>query len=164
MHSKNIRAYLNSVAGIATLLPQVERLIELRRIYVGLVPHQLLRSSSIVNYKQGNIVIFAENNAVAAKLKLLSPQLVNGFSRCGIEATGIRLEVQPLEHPRMAPTSKQAKLSAGGVGYLQALAQRLPDSTLKQAVSDMATRQNSDGRQNGLLQRGQDPERPKKRK
>jgi len=155
MHSKNIRAYLESVAGIAALLPQAERLIELRRIYLELVPHQLLRSSSIVNYKCGTVVIFAENNAVAAKLKLLSPQLLDGFSRCGIEATGIRLEVQPRENLRKPPMSKQAKLGASAVGHLRTLAERLPDSALKRAVSDMATRQASDNSQDRRPQRRQ---------
>ena len=156
MHSKNICAYLESVAGIAALMPHAERLIELRRIYSGLVPHQLLRSSSIVNYKQGTVVIFAENNAVAAKLKLLGPQLLNGFSKCGVEATGIRLEVQPREYPHTVPMQKQAKLGARAVGYLSALAERLQDSTLKQAVSDMATRQTSDNSQDRHRQRPQD--------
>ena len=77
MHSKNLRAYLDSAVGIAGLLPQAERLIELRRIYSKLVPQQLLRSSSIANYKQQKVVIFAENNAIAAKLRLLSPRLIN---------------------------------------------------------------------------------------
>jgi len=72
----------------------------LRRIYSEVVPQQLLRSSSIVNYKMQVVVIFAENNAVAAKLKLLSPRLVNDFSKRGVEVTGIRLEVQPRETPR----------------------------------------------------------------
>src|SRR3990172_7094503 len=108
MHSKNIRAYLDSAAGIAGLLPQAERLIELRRIYSELVPQQLLRYSSIVNYKQENIVIFAENNAIAAKLKLLSPRLVNGFSKRGVQVTGIRLQVQPRQEPRNPLIPKQA--------------------------------------------------------
>ena len=111
MHPKNLRAYLDSAAGIAGLLPQAERLIELRRIYCKVVPQQLLRSSAIVNYKQQKLVIFAENNAVAAKLRLLSPRLVNDFSKSGVEVTGIRLEVQPREDtpPELAP--KRAKLS-----------------------------------------------------
>jgi len=161
MHSKNIRTYLDSVGAIAALLPQAERLIELRRVYSGLVPHELLRSSSIVNYKQGNVVIFAENNAVAAKLKLLSPQLLNGFARCGVEATGIRLEVQPRARPLNAPRSKQARLGANAVGYLGALAERLPDSALKEAVSTMATRQVSDECPERQPQRRQDPVDPK---
>jgi hypothetical protein len=140
MHSKNLRAYLDSAAGIAALLPQAERLIELRRIYSELVPQQLLRCSSIVNYKQENVVIFAENNAIAAKLKLLSPGLVNGFSKRGVQVTGIRLQVQPRQEPRKALTPKQAKLSAAGAESLEALARRLPDSRLKQAVTEMVER------------------------
>jgi len=140
MHSKNLHAYLGSAAGIAALLPQAERLIELRRIYSELVPQQLLRSSSIVNYKHENVVIFAENNAIAAKLKLLSPRLVNDFSKRGVEVTGIRLEVQPRQKPLKAPTPKQAKLSAAGAESLEALAKRLPDSRLKQAVTEMVER------------------------
>ena len=140
MHPKNLRAYLDSAAGIAALLPQAERLIELRRIYTELVPQPLLRSSSIVNYKQGNVIIFAENNAIAAKLKLLSPRLVNDFSKRGVQVTGIRLEVQPRQELQLAPIPKQAKLSAAGAETLDALAKRLPESKLKQAVTEMAAR------------------------
>ena len=143
MHSKNLRAYLDSAAGIAALLPQAERLIELRRIYSELVPQQLLRSSSIVNYKRQTVVIFAENNAIAAKLKLLSPRLVNGFSKRGVEVTGIRLEVQPRQEPQKALTQKQAKLSAAGAESLEALAKRLPDSKLKQTLTGMVEREKS---------------------
>ncbi len=140
MHSKNLRAYLDSSAGIAALLPQAERLIELRRIYSELVPQQVLRSSSIVNYKRQTVVIFAGNNAIAAKLKLLSPRLVNDFSKRGVEVTGIRVEVQPRQEPVEAFTPKQAKLSAAGAESLEALAKRLPDSKLKQAVTEMVER------------------------
>ena len=140
MHSKNLLAYLDSAIGIAALLPQVERLIELRRAYSKLVPQQLLRSSSIVNYKQENVVIFAENNAVAAKLKLLSPRLVNDFSKRGLQVTGIRIEVQPRQDPRKQPIPKQAKLSGGGSESLRTLAERLPNSRLKQALAAMIKR------------------------
>jgi len=138
MHSKNLRSYLDSAAGIAGLLPQAERIIELRRIYSKIVPQQLLRSSSIVNYKQQKVVIFAENNAIAAKLRLLSPRLINDFSKCGVEVTGIRLEVQPREEPPKAMAPKMARLSQRGAENLEALAKRLPDSILKQAVTSMA--------------------------
>ena len=138
MHSKNLRAYLDSTVGIASLLPQAERLIELRRIYSKLVPQQLLRSSSIVNYKQRTVVIFADNNAVAAKLRLLSPRLVNDFSKCGVEVTGIRLEVQPRPAPPQEALPKRAKLSRGGAESLETLARQLPESRLKRALADLA--------------------------
>lgn len=140
MHSKNIRAYLDSNAGLAALLPHAERLIELRQIYGQLMPQQLLRYSSIVNYKRETVVIFAENNAIAAKIKLLSPRLVNDFSKRGVEVTGIRLEVQPRQESQLSGSRKRAELSQGGSEILGALAARLPDSRLKQAIKKIAGR------------------------
>jgi hypothetical protein len=152
MHSKNLRAYLDSAAGIAALLPHAEQLIELRRIYSQLLPQQLLRSSSIVNYKQENVVIFAENNAIAAKLRLLSPRLVNDFTKRGIQVTGIRVEVQPRQSSRIEQIPKHAKLSAAGVERLEALAERLPNSLLKQEVAEMAARGRSDQERDQALE------------
>ena len=140
MHSKDLRAYLDTANGISGLLPQVERLIEIRRIYSRLVPQQLLRSSAIVNYKQQKLVIFAENNAVAAKLRLLSPRLVDDFSKSGVEVTGIRLEVQPRDANPAVTAAKTARLSPAGAHRLSELARQLPDSRLKQALADLSTR------------------------
>jgi hypothetical protein len=146
MHAKNLRAYLDSAAGIASLLPQAERLIELRHIYGKLVPQQLLRSSSVVNYRQQTVVIFAENNAIAAKLRLLTPRLINDFSKFGVEVTGIRLEVQPQQSLLNRTMPKRAKLSRAGAQSLQALAGQLPDSKLKQALAGMASRGMADAK------------------
>jgi hypothetical protein len=162
MHSKNLRAYLDSATGIAALLPQAERLIELRRIYQEIMPQQLLRSSSIVNYKQEKVVIFAENNAIAAKVKLLSPRLVNDFSRRGLQVTGIRVEVQPRENPPESPVQKHPRLSRAGAESLQALAKGLPDSKLKQVLAELAGRGASEDEQELSLQSDQDQQRPEK--
>ncbi len=140
MHSKNLRAFLDSAAGIASLLPHAERLIELRRVYCKLVPQQLLRFSSIVNYKQENIVIFAENNAIAAKLRMLSPRLINDFSKCGVQVTGIRVQVQPPQEPPELHPPKRATLSQAGAESLRALAKRLPECSLKQTLATMVGR------------------------
>ena len=154
MHSNKLRSYLDSASGITGLLPQVERLIELRRVYTKLVPPQLSRSSSIVNYKQQKVVIFADNNAIAAKLRLLSPRLINDFSKNGLEVTGIRLEVQPRPVPDVQPGRKQARLSSAGTESLEALARRLPESRLKQALSRLAAQGEAPGGDPGAADRG----------
>lgn len=140
MQSKNLSAYLDSAVAIAGLLPQAERLIELRHVYSKLVPQQLLRASSIVNYRQQVVVIFAENNAIAAKLRLLTPRLINAFYKFGVEVTGIRVEVQPRQAPAQEIAPKRARLSRAGVDSLQALAGQLPDSRLRQVLAGMAAR------------------------
>jgi hypothetical protein len=140
MHSKNLRAYLDSSAAIAGLLPQAERLVELRRVYGKLVPQQLSRASSVVNYRQQKVVIHADNNAVAAKLRLLTPRLVNDFSKFGVEVTGIRIDVQPRQAALQGNIPKRARLSRAGAQSLEALARQLPDSRLKQALAALAGR------------------------
>jgi len=161
MHSKNLHAYLGSAAGIAGLLPQAERLIELRRIYSKLLPQQLLRASSIVNYRQQTVVIFAENSSVAAKLRLLSPRLVNDFSKFGTEVTGIRVEVQPNQGPVREMVPKRAQLSPAGAESLEALAKQLPESKLKQALAAMAARDKSTQEPDPQAQGEERPPNPK---
>jgi hypothetical protein len=66
--------------------------------------------------------------------------LVNDFSKRGVQVTGIRLEVQPRQEPRKEPAATQAKLSLAAAESLQALARRLPDSRLRQALAEMVAR------------------------
>ncbi len=135
MHSQRVREFL--IDGMYSLMPQAQRLIELRRIAAGALPGNLLRSCSIANYKQGKVVIFAENSAVAAKLKLLAPTLRDHFVKSAIEVTGIEVEVQPT-NPAPPPPAKHTYLSTGAAQALTDLANQLPDSKLKSSISKLA--------------------------
>lgn len=139
MPTKNPCAYLNQPDGIAPLMPQARRLIELRGILAAALPESLARSCSIANYKQGKIVIFAANSAVAAKLKLLSPALSEQLSRRAVEVTGLEVRVQPLDSEGQA-FEKSAKMSAEGAHRLTQLFEQLPDSELKTALGRIAGR------------------------
>ena len=135
MHSQRVREFLTD--GMYSLMPQAQRLIELRRIAAGALPGNLLRSCSIANYKQGKVVIFAENSAVAAKLKLLAPTLRDHFLKSAIEITGIDVEVQPT-NPAQEPPAKHTHLSPGAAHALAELADQLPDSELKSSMNALA--------------------------
>lgn len=135
MHPKNLRSYLSD--GISSLLPQAHRLLELRRILAQALPENLRRSSSIANYKQGKVVIFAENSAVAAKLKLLAPTLTSVLVKSGFEVTAMQVEVQPKEPPA-ALRDKHAQLSDKAAAELTELSKQLPDSQLKTSILSLA--------------------------
>lgn len=141
MHPKNLRSFLSD--GISPLMPQAQRLIELRTVIAGLLPINLQRSSSIANYKQGKIVIFAENSAVASKLKLLAPGLQGDLIKSGVEVTAIEVHVQPANRPPPKP-EKQAVLSVKACEELRTLSDQLPDSSLKKAVMALAKRGRSE--------------------
>ena len=141
MHPKNLRSFLAD--GISPLIFQAQRLIELRTVIAGLLPNNLRRSSSIANYKQGKVVIFAENSAVASKLKLLAPGLKGDLIKSGIEVTAIEVHVQPANRPP-AKAEKHAILSPKASEELVALSNQLPDSALKKAVLTLAGRSESE--------------------
>jgi len=139
MHPKNPCAFLNQPDGIAPLMPQARRLIELRKILAAMLPESLARSCSIANYKQGKVVIFAANGATAAKLKLMLPTLSEQLSQRGMEVTGLEVCVQPLSSGSQV-VEKSAKISLEATLGLMRLCEQLPDSELKTTLGKFASR------------------------
>jgi hypothetical protein len=139
MHTKNPCAFLNQPDGIASLMPQARRLIELRGILSAALPQSLARWCSIANYKQGKVVIFAASGTVAAKLKLMRPTLVEHLSQQGFEVTGLEVRVQPPDRERQV-FEKSSKMSAEAAAKLAGLCEQLPDSELKIALARIAHR------------------------
>jgi hypothetical protein len=140
MHMKNPCAFLNQAEGIAALMPQTERLIRLREILreiLASLPDSLAPRCSVANFKQGRLIIFVSNGAIAAKLKLMLPTLTEQISRRATEVTGLEVVVQaPQSEPQV--TEKSAKISEDAAADLAQLSEQLPDSELKTAVSRIA--------------------------
>ena len=130
---KNPCAFLNQADAISALMPQTERLIELREILASLLPESLARHCSVANFKQGRVIIFASNGATAAKLKLMLPSLLEQFSGRATEVTGLEVAVQaPGSKPQ--PIEKSSKITSDAASGLAALCEQLPDSELKKVL------------------------------
>ena len=139
MHTKNPCAFLAQADGIASLMPQARRLLELRTVFATMLPKPLAQSYSVANYKQGKIIVFAANSAVAAKLKLMRPTLLEQLAKRANEVTGMEVQVQPPTQERQA-IEKSAKISQDAAEQLDRLCAQLPDSELKNAVGRIAHR------------------------
>ena len=137
MLSKNLDAYLVQANGINSLMPQAKRLLELRQVLLEALPKPLADLATVANYRQGKIVIFAANSAVAAKLKLLGPALKDRFVTRGLQVTALEIEVQPSQnHADAIP--KSAVLTETARQALARLASQLSESGLKSTISSMA--------------------------
>lgn len=141
MQPKSLNSFLED--GISSLLPQTQRLIEIRQVFKRLLPDKLRRSSVIANFKQGKIVLFAANSAVAAKLKLLAPTLQDELVKSGFQVTAMEVQVQPAEPPSKPP-EKRANLTPEAGRHLAELSSQLPESQLKTIISAMAKRSESE--------------------
>jgi len=139
MHAKNLNQYLAQPDGIDSLMPQATRLIELRHVLLKALPETLADYATVANYRQGKIIIFAANAAVAAKLKLMGPTLLERFTKRGIQVTALNIEVQPGEQPANR-YPKKAVLSDAARRALVDLASQLTDSELKTTIASLAVR------------------------
>lgn len=135
-----IGEFLDRDDGARRVATQAALLLRLRECASLVVPEALLRSASIANYKQGKVVIFAENNAIAAKLRLFEPRLIDLWARQGLQVSALRVEVQPSRGGSVGRI-KQARLTPAAERALGALASGLPDeSPLQKAIAGLVRR------------------------
>lgn len=140
MHAKTAARLLATAESAGHLMAQAEQLVQLRHIAAGVLPVELRRSTAIANIKQEKVVIFAENAAIAAKLRLLEPALMEAFAREAMKVTGLQIKVQVPDRPAAAFADKRARLQPGAAAALERLANSLPDSDLSRAVARLAKR------------------------
>jgi hypothetical protein len=139
MQAKQIGEYLVSNDGTGRLVPQAALLLTIRRRLSAALPDYLRRSCTIANYKQGIVVIFASNNAVGAKLRLLAPKLIEALGKHGMQVTGITVHVQAGSSFGAQPIEKKAlSLSPSASNSLARLSEKLPTGRLKHAIDALA--------------------------
>ncbi len=141
MHVKKLGDFLNSSDGIGPLMPQAAALLTVRKALCGALPDHLLRSVAIANYRQGKVVLLAASNAVAARVRLVEPRMLEILSGCGVNVTGMTVEVQPGRLPVAAPTARTARrLPAPAARALARASGQLREGTLRRIVRNLAAK------------------------
>lgn len=134
--------FLDRAPELAALSAHAQRLMELQRIFVAVVPGYLADSSRVANWRLGLLVLHANNAAVATKLKQLANTLRTAFLRQGMDVNEIQVKVQPLRQAKVIhQPGPVPKIAAPVKDSLSALSQTLPpDSPLKLALIRFLTR------------------------
>lgn len=88
------RTFVPRHATLGPLAAKAADLIELRRLFRSNVPPGLAQASQVANFREGVIIVMAENSAIAAKLKQLTPRLATLFQEKGWQINAIKVQVQ----------------------------------------------------------------------
>ena len=139
MASRPLGAYLDDGEAAGHLMSHAAVLLRLRRIALPALPAPIRRSVEIASLKQGTVVIFAENNAIAAKLRLLAPNLIDLWGRSGMQVNAIRVSAQATT-PSREPAPPKSGVSPGAARALEDLAEQLPQTPLRDAVRSLAAK------------------------
>lgn len=138
MPAKKLGEFLTAAPDTGRLMPQAAELLEIRQALRELLPDTLRGFCEIARVKQGNVVIFAENNATAAKLRLIAPTIVTDLTRRGWKVTGIEARVQGGKSSPGTKPRARVELSSAAGAALADLGDRLPESPLRAAVRALA--------------------------
>ena len=130
MRSRSLDDCLKADGGLARLTDHAARLLRLQRILESAIPRALVRGTRVANLKLGRLVIYADNGAVAAKLRQITPTLSGAFANLAPEVTGIEIKVQPRggDAPPSGGESREPLGNHAKHG-LTSLADRLPESS-----------------------------------
>ena len=143
MRPKSLGEFLEQSNQSNSLISHANFILDLRIALAKVLPGELARHCSIANYKSGKLVVFADNNAIAAKLKLLAaalPDKISGqLQQTGRQVTAVAIEVQPRAPAAVMP-GKSVFLSAASAEEIRALSDQVTDSKLKDILTSLASR------------------------
>lgn len=134
-----ISTLLGQTAKLSALADQASNLAALQKLWSATVPEILRHSTHAGAIKHKRLTVYAENGAVAAKLKLLLPSLLTRLQKQGVEVTSIRIEVQ-VKSRLPKPKKPHRTLSSQSAEQLATLADKLGDSELAEALMRLASR------------------------
>lgn len=139
MNSERIGLLLRQLPELQGLTGQVKRLSALQATLADALPANLAASVALAVAETGELVLYADNGAVATKLKHLTPRILIFLQQRGIEVTGIRVQMQVGIRHNPLP-QKQILLSLEGRKAIQDLAERIESSPLKAALEQLSRR------------------------
>ena len=130
---QRLSTYFSASQELRTIAQKTQELATLQQQYRHVVPPTLASASQVIGFERHTLIIGANNNAVAAKLRQLAPRFIPLFKRGGLEITGIRVKVQ-VTNPTPGRKFPNNSLSVAGSQQLAKLDDSLPDSPLKKAL------------------------------
>ena len=138
MSSKPLGEFLQQADGAGALMAQARQLLVLRRATTTLLPAPLRKLYQVANYKQGTLIVFAANNAVAAKLRLMRPALLQACLESGTAVRELKIEVEPAAFVTPHGPKKRAFLSGGARLALERLEAQLSEGALRERIRALA--------------------------
>jgi len=125
-------------AGLQPVIAKAREISALSKLCFDFLPPGLARLVRAVNLRDQQLVLLAASPAAAAKLKLLSEALLKYLLEQRAQVNSVSVRVQPGAGPAPdAPQRQSARLSRSALDSLQALYQKLPDSTARAALKTL---------------------------
>lgn len=153
MTAERIGHLFDNLPQLRALNREIRKQLALQTTLSEILPAELRQSVTAVASDTGELVLLADNGAVAAKLRQFTPRILNHFRQRGTEANGIRVQTQVSIRHKPLP-QKQISLGKNARQALLRLASGLKESPLKVAIETLGRRaEGASARQSDPLER-----------
>jgi hypothetical protein len=140
MSARKLQSYFGATATLAALAGQAERVRLLQQHWEQVAPPPFNLTCKVSGLQDQVLVLYANNGAMAAKVRQLAPTMLDKLKKRGLEVTAIQVRVQAhLLAPERKPI-KTLQLGSAGMESLRQLAERLEASPLRQALERLLER------------------------
>ncbi|MGH8635732.1 MAG: DciA family protein [Burkholderiales bacterium] len=140
MPARKVSEILGADNALGNLAAASRRLEQLQRIYLETVPAAFSRASRVGSARGGVATIIASNGAMAAKLRQMTPRILDGFKRHGLEFNSMRIEVQADAVAERPSAAGAMRLSPAASSALEEALRTVPPSPLRDALKRLARR------------------------
>jgi hypothetical protein len=110
-----------------------------QQLWLAIAPEQIVPYCHASSLENKQLLLRADNNAVAAKIKLLMPSLLIQLEKQGSEVTAIQVKVQVKSSPQ-AKVKVAKTLSKTSAASIDVLAKKLQGTPLGASLAKLASR------------------------
>ena len=143
MPARKVSEILDADDALGNLAAASRRVQQLQRVYLEAVPAAFSRASRVGWARAGVVSVIASNGAVAAKLRQLTPRILDGFRRHGLEFNSMRIEVQVDAGPGKTGAGSPKELPRVALDAIENALRSVPPSPLRAALQRLARRRRS---------------------
>lgn len=127
---------LSRMPAYQSLFISANQVIEIQRTFFKIVPPQLAKRCIIGKFSDGLLVIYADSNAIAAKLKYITPSLLRKFGS-RVESIQIIMYTDYRKNSFSISSKQKPQLSQRAAQNLNQFALAMPLSPLRTAIESL---------------------------
>lgn len=134
MRSRTIHDITQQDNTLARLTAQAHALLKMDRQFRKMLPETVAAACHAVRIEDGELLIFAENGLIAARLRMIAPGLLPQLAALGYPATRVRIKVEL--HVAPPPREKRLKISQSALdGIESAAAECIKNPLISEALA-----------------------------
>lgn len=136
MPAQHIATLLAASGEFQRIAREARRLAELQQVFLDAAPPEFARVCRVKSCRAGTLVLWADNAAIATKLRQIAPRLLTAFKKQVAEINGVRVEVQVKIGPGGARNrASRRTLPVEIIEQFSELAERTADPGLRSALT-----------------------------